>query len=101
MKVTLEHTTMIVKLSGIDCRIWEGTTEKGVKVHAFIPRISIRNGDDASEFEADLKNQKPPSIDTGLTCRPETLRPERTNHGTLGSHRHRRNERTTGTAAAH
>lgn len=32
MKMTIESTTRIVNASGIDCRVWEGKTERGVEV---------------------------------------------------------------------
>ena len=35
--MTIESTTKIVALNGIDCRVWEGTTERGVPIHCFIP----------------------------------------------------------------
>jgi hypothetical protein len=63
MKITIESTTKIVKLNDIDCRVWEGQTEHGVKVHAFIPRISAKDDQDLSQFEAELKEQKPPSAE--------------------------------------
>lgn len=67
MKVTLESTTKVVDLviNGypIPARIWEGTTEKGVKCHAYITRIAVHNDDDASQFEAELKEQRVPSSD--------------------------------------
>lgn len=69
MKVTLENTTRVVSLNGIDCRVWEGVTERGVKVHALIPRIAVHKDDDASQFEAELKEQKPPS-DASMQCFP-------------------------------
>lgn len=62
MKVTLESTTKIVIVDGgIECRVWEGITEKGVRVSALIPRIAVKNGDDASQFEAELREQRAPS----------------------------------------
>lgn len=61
MKITIESTTKIVKLNGIDCRVWDGTTERGVKMHAFIPRVAVHVDDDASQFEQELLEQKAPS----------------------------------------
>lgn len=65
MKVELESTTKLVTLvvNGVEvrARVWEGMTAKGIRCHAFIPRIAVANGDDASEFEADLKDMQPPS----------------------------------------
>lgn len=61
MTITLESTTTIVKLDGMDCRVWEGTTERGIKVHAFIPRIAGREDQDLSQFEAELQEMRRPS----------------------------------------
>lgn len=63
MKVTLESTTKIVELNGVPARVWEGETESGVKVHAFITRIAVHKNDDASQFEKELKEQRAPSAD--------------------------------------
>jgi hypothetical protein len=57
MKVTLESTSKLVMLKtssladGILCRIWEGTTETGIRCHAYIP----------SEIE--LQEQRPASAE--------------------------------------
>lgn len=63
MKMTIESTTHIVKVNGIDCRVWEGETARGIKVQALIPRVAVRNGQDTSQFEAELKEQAAPSTD--------------------------------------
>lgn len=68
MKVTLESTTQIVECAAGDgaifhARVWEGTTEHGVKVQALIPRIAAHKDSDCSQFEAELKEQRPPSVD--------------------------------------
>jgi hypothetical protein len=63
MKITIESTTKIVNASGVDCRVWEGATETGVKVQCLIPRIAALAGEDLSQFEAELQEQRPPSID--------------------------------------
>lgn len=62
MKITLESTSQIVQFNGISCRVWEGATESGVRVHAFIPRVAVLAGDDSSELERELKEQRPPSV---------------------------------------
>lgn len=58
MKVTLQSTDRIVELqtaSGrVPARIWEGQTERGIAVHAYITRIAVRMDRDASQFEAEL-----------------------------------------------
>ncbi len=69
MKVTLESTTKIITVLGrpggdaIQCRVWEGVTERGVKVQALIPRIAAHRSSDVSQFEAELQEQRPPSAD--------------------------------------
>lgn len=62
MKVLLESTTKIVEVNGVPARIWEGTTDTGIQVHAFITRIAIDKDESNTQgFEADLKECKPPS----------------------------------------
>ena len=64
MKITIASTTKIVSLNGIDCRVWEGETERGVPVHCYIPRIAVEKGLAASQydqFEAELREQRKPS----------------------------------------
>ena len=62
MKITIESTTKIVTLNGIECRIWEGETERGVKIHCFIPLIAVRD-QDISQFEQELLEQPAPSVE--------------------------------------
>lgn len=64
MKVTIESTTKIVKANGIDCRVWEGKTERGIEIVCLIPRIAVRLGQDQTQFEEELQEQRPPSPDT-------------------------------------
>ena len=69
MKIQLENTTKIVTriVDGheVPARVWEGATEGGIPCYAFITRIACKNGldTDASEFERDLKEQRPPSAE--------------------------------------
>lgn len=67
MKITLESTTKVVMLEGeggiMPARIWEGTTESGIKVHAFITRIATPQDADPAQFKAELQEQRPPSAD--------------------------------------
>ena len=64
MKITIESTSKIVELRGHLCsvpaRVWEGTPERGVKVVAFVTRITPMDGDSA-EFDADLDEARAPS----------------------------------------
>lgn len=63
MKITIESTSRIVNANGVDCRVWEGMSERGVKVQCLIPRIAALKGQDLSQFEAELSETKPPSAD--------------------------------------
>lgn len=63
MKVTLENTSKIVELNGVPARVWEGETESGIKVHAFITRIAAEKSQDLSQFEKELLEQKAPSAE--------------------------------------
>jgi hypothetical protein len=65
VKVQLESTTKIVTLEtergSVPARIWEGVTESGIPVHAYITRIACDKDADAGEFEAELEAQRTPS----------------------------------------
>jgi len=63
MTLTLESTTEIVDAGGLQCRVWEGTTAAGVKVQALIVRIAVHKDADCSQFERELREQRPPSTD--------------------------------------
>jgi len=63
MKITIESTTKVVNLSGIDCRVWEGHTERGVPIHCFIPRIGVKDTGDCSQLEAELEEHIAPSVE--------------------------------------
>lgn len=63
MKVTLESTTKIVELNGVPARVWQGQTESGVEVHAFITRIAVRDDtppEELKRFEDELHEQAAP-----------------------------------------
>jgi len=62
MKITIESTTKIVELNGIPCRIWEGETESGIKMHAFISRVAIGKDENAEEFARELQQCAAPSV---------------------------------------
>ena len=61
MRITIESTTRIVKANGVDCRVWEGTTAKGIAVQALIPRVAALADQDLAEFEAELQEHAAPS----------------------------------------
>jgi hypothetical protein len=61
MEVSLRSTTKIVELivdgKPVPARVWEGETAGGVRCHAFITRIGVRDDRDATEFERELLKQ--------------------------------------------
>ena len=62
MKVILENTTKVVYLNGVPARIWEGETETGIKVHAYVTRIAIDVDEPRfQEFTKELEECKAPS----------------------------------------
>jgi hypothetical protein len=67
VNVTLQNTDKIVELkyhgAYVPARVWEGTTDSGVPVVAFITRIAVRNDQDLTQFEAELQTVTPPSAD--------------------------------------
>jgi hypothetical protein len=63
MKIIIESTAKIVELNGVPARIWEGTTESGIPVHAFITRIAAPETADLKEFERELQACRAPSLD--------------------------------------
>lgn len=67
MKITIESTAQIVTANGTEMRVWRGTTERGVRITALIPRIAVEAGQDCSEFEKELQETAPPaSIGEGV-----------------------------------
>ena len=65
MEVHLVSTSKIVMLviDGVDvpARLWEGRTESGIPVDAYITRISASLSADLSQFEAELEATRAPS----------------------------------------
>lgn len=67
MKITLESTDKIVDLvtatGTVPARVWEGHTSSGIACHAYVTRIAVDKHDDASQFERELLETRPPSPD--------------------------------------
>lgn len=61
MEIFVANTSKVVFLNGVPSRIWEGHTAKGVKVHAYITRIAVAEGEDQTEFERELESHRVPS----------------------------------------
>ena len=69
MKISIESTSRIVSVNGVEGRVWEGTTDSGIQVLAVITRIAAPAGADLQQFEAELQETKPPS-DAATTSFP-------------------------------
>jgi len=71
MKITIESTTKIVIIKpsplsdGVQARIWEGTSETGIKVMCYIARVAIPDEEQekADQFRSELIECKSPSIE--------------------------------------
>lgn len=64
MKIIIESTTKLVELNGVPARIWEGQTDTGIKMHCYITRVAIDEGEPhKAEFDAELAKQRKPSAD--------------------------------------
>jgi hypothetical protein len=62
MIIQIESTTKIIELNGVPARVWEGITDSGIKVHAFITRIGIDKDETRiEEFAKELLEQKTPT----------------------------------------
>ncbi|HMG94377.1 MAG TPA: hypothetical protein VK589_30160 [Chryseolinea sp.] len=44
-------------------QLWEGTTENGIPMHAFITRVAVARDQDATEFEKTLQEHTAPSVE--------------------------------------
>lgn len=60
MKIQIEATEHITKIQGVPVRLWRGVTESGSECHVFVHRIAVPEGQDSSEFEAELREKLPP-----------------------------------------
>jgi len=61
MKATVESTIKKVNLNGLETRIWEGHTDKGVPFVMFVALVRVECTADDREFERDLTQHKAPS----------------------------------------
>jgi hypothetical protein len=62
MKLTLEPTGNIENVDGMPCRIWEGVTDTGTPVKAWIRTVQPQTHDEAAlaVFEAELQRLPQP-----------------------------------------
>ncbi len=69
MKITIESTTQVVEVNGIPARVWEGTTESGIKVVCLVPRVAVskyESPDVHAQFKQELLECKPPSAEVAV-----------------------------------
>ena len=61
MKLQIESTDMTTHINGVHVRLWKGTTEKGVPCNVFVYRIAVAEDYDVSQFDAEFKEEMPPT----------------------------------------
>lgn len=65
MKITLTSTTKLVMLEtergDVPARIWEGHTDSGIPIHAYVTRIAVDEGLDTAQFERELQQCERPT----------------------------------------
>jgi hypothetical protein len=72
MLITIESTDCITFLSTrlggdeIPARLWEGTTDSGIAVQVLVTRIAVKSFEDTTQFEAELRQVRPPSADSDV-----------------------------------
>lgn len=61
MKLTIESTEAVVTVNGVPARIWEGTSESGVRVFCLVTRVAVQRDQDCTQFERELQECRPPT----------------------------------------
>lgn len=64
VRIQIESTSTITQIDGVECRVWEGHTERGVKVMVMVHRIAVHNDNPAEQetFAKELREELPPGI---------------------------------------
>jgi len=65
LKLTIEPTSQIIELNGHKARVWEGTTDRGTRVHLFVARVAIAKDEPPEAqavFDRELLEQREPSV---------------------------------------
>ena len=75
MKITVQSTTKITRVcidgEVVPARVWEGTTDSGIPVHAYITRISPQQRHDLDQFDREFEECAKPSA--GVVIIPDIL----------------------------
>ena len=71
MKIELEPTSMIESVNGQRTRVWQGTTDTGVPVKAWIATVQPQTNDEAAhaEFARELRAVKSEYRHVGMDLR--------------------------------
>ena len=48
MKIAIEATEKMVNIDGVECRLWEGFTECGIRCKVFVYRITMYSAEDCT-----------------------------------------------------
>jgi hypothetical protein len=65
VRLTIEPTTQVVTVNGVQTRVWEGQTQNGTPVTLFIARVAVPEGAPAevhAQFARELAEQRPPTV---------------------------------------
>lgn len=64
MHIQIYSTEKIVTMNGVPARIWEGITDSGIKVHAYVTRIAVdKDEPNTEQFEKELHEHRQPSAE--------------------------------------
>lgn len=68
MNIQITSTNKITKIDGVECRVWEGTTERGTMVMVLVHRIAVHNNNPEEQevFAKELREELPPGIIVSL-----------------------------------
>ena len=66
MKLQITATEKITDIEGVPVRVWEGVAERGIPCVVFVHRIAVHKDHDASQFDAELREQLPPGVKLDL-----------------------------------
>lgn len=64
MKLAIWNTSRVVTINGVTARLWEGATDKGVKVHCLVTLIAADESADLAAFGRELEEQAEPSVES-------------------------------------
>jgi hypothetical protein len=61
VKILMESTDYLVKIGGVECRVWNGVTENNTQVFVMVHRLMLGADEDQLEF-GDLLEQSPSAV---------------------------------------